>query len=261
MCWGWDNQSGLAACKLAPSGLYCLATDSTTGQQVVRQWVLPLAGPPVDRFSCADDALGFPGNTCTGLTADISGAIWVSGKTGSNPETYSLIKLVKNPSAALPNGCAAGGSIADGWVALSSGPMCARKFAAGPGVLSDLDAIDGDVAARFSDYPNGILAIRDGSASLFFDRDIPGADQIFVVTPGSGVVPSGTKLLSTALLQVPGATSADPVSNFIIATTNTGKILSTGKISGTPTALTFSRSVYDIIPGPTSIAIKSHVLG
>jgi hypothetical protein len=76
---------GLAACKIASSGLYCLADGSAN--QVVRQWVLPLAGPggsPVDRLSCADPALDLDGGTCTGLTVDMSGAIWVSGKKGPN---------------------------------------------------------------------------------------------------------------------------------------------------------------------------------
>jgi len=105
------SPAGIAACKLASSGLYCLATNGS-GSQVVRQWALPLAvtngTPPVDRFSCADSALGLNGGPCTGMTVDVSGAIWVSGKkTGTT--NYRLIKLVK--PAALPTGCTAGGSI------------------------------------------------------------------------------------------------------------------------------------------------------
>jgi len=221
------SPAGLAACKLAPSGLYCLANGSPS--QVVRQWVLPLSGEggsPVNRLSCADATLGLDGGTCTGLTVDMSGAIWVSGKkTGTT--NYSLIKLVK--PAALPTGCTAGGSIASAWVPLTgtqSTPLCAREFAAGTGMLSDLDAVDGEVA-----YPPtlpigpGILARNvhgTGDDVRYFALSTPGQAPLILNNWG---LAAGERLLSTTLLQRKNSQS-QVIGNSILAATSAGRILS-----------------------------------
>ena len=214
------SPAGLAACKLAASGLYCLANGSAG--QVVRQWVLPLSGAggsPVNRLSCADGALGLDEDTCTGLTVDMSGAIWVSGKKGSN---YSLVKVVKQ--AALPNGCT------DGWVqvlsAPSTTPSCAREFANGQGVLSDLDAVDGEVA-----YPPtlpigpGILALNvngTGDDVRYFALSAPG--QAPLVLNSWGLDP-GERLLSATLLQRRNGQN-QVIGNSILAATTASRILS-----------------------------------
>jgi hypothetical protein len=218
----------LAACKLAPSGLYCLAKGPTS--QVVRQWVLPLSGEggsPVNRLSCADATLGLDGGTCTGLTVDMSGAIWVSGKKKGSTNDYSLVKVVKQ--AALPNGCTAGGSIASAWVPLTgaqSTPLCAREFAAGTGMLSDLDAVDGEVA-----YPPtlpigpGILARNvqgTGDDVRYFALSTPGQAPLILDNWG---LAAGERLLSTTLLQRKNAQS-QVIGNSILAATSASRILS-----------------------------------
>ena len=223
------SPAGLAACKLASSGLYCLATNGS-GSQVVRQWTLPLAvtnaTPPVDRFSCADSALGLNGGTCTGMTVDVSGAIWVSGKKASIPSDYSLVKVVK--TSALPNGCT------NGWTAVTtapaSTPLCAREFATGSGVLSDLDAVDGEVA-----YPPtlpigpGILALNSASGDVrYFALSSPGQTPLTFSNWGLDAA-AGERLLSTSLLQRKATVNNVPnvvIGNYILAATTTGRILS-----------------------------------
>ena len=241
--------AGLAACKLASSGLYCLASNS--GVQVVRQWKLPLAlpdGAPVDRFSCAASGLGLDGGTCTGLTVDISGAIWVSGKKGTS---YSLVKLVK--TAALPGGCT------NGWVSVTGAqptPLCAREFGTGPGSLSDLDAIDGEVAYS-SASPNliepGIIALNRSSsdASLYFDQFSPGLLHSFA----NWNLQVGERLLSTTLLQrkqtVGQVTSV--IGNYVLAATTGGRILSIDFATPSATA----SPVFTISQAQPPIAINS----
>lgn len=251
-----SSAAGLAACKLAPSGLYCLASSS--GVQVVRQWVLPLAGPggsPVDRFSCANPVLGLDQGTCTGLTVDMSGAIWVSGKkTGTS--NYSLIKLVK--TAALPSGCT------NGWVSLTGAqpaPMCAREFATGLGALSDLDAVDGEVAYS-STSPNviepGILALNrsNSDASLYFDLGIPG---LLLHSFGNWNLQVGERLLSTTLLQrkqtIGQVTSV--VGNYILAATTGGRILSIDFANPTAIPPAMARPVFTIAQVQPPVAINS----
>ena len=206
---------------------------------MVRQWVLPLSGAggsPVNRLSCADPALGLDGGTCTGLTVDMSGAIWVSGKkTGTT--NYSLIKLVK--PAALPTGCTAGGSIASAWVPLTgaqSTPLCAREFAAGTGMLSDLDAVDGEVA-----YPPtlpigpGILALNvhgAGDDVRYFALSTPGQAPLILNNWG---LAAGERLLSTTLLQRKNSQS-QVIGNSILAATTASRILSVDVTSPTSQA-------------------------
>jgi hypothetical protein len=241
--------SDLASCKLASKGLYCLYTSG--GVQVVRYWkdtLKPLDF--VDLFRCDDTTLGLAGSRqCTGLTVDLFGAAWVAGRRLADDTTYSLIKVVEKPSAA-------GTCPISGGVTLVSNPLlCAKEFATGAGVLSDLNSIDGEVAAAFNTYGSGIIAIRDGSSTLYFNLVNPGLAPIFSTSPLSG----GARLHSTALLQVPGVNASDPVSNFVLATTNTGKVLATGLISGTPTSLTFNEDgpVFNIDPGASSITVDA----
>jgi hypothetical protein len=255
--------AGLAACKLAPSGLYCLATNTTTGQQttgqqIVRQWVLPLSGPggsPVNRLSCADLALGLDGETCTGLTVDMSGAIWVSGKKTGTANDYRLVKVVKQ--AALPNGCTGG------WVqansAPSTTPLCAREFATGPGVLSDLDAVDGEVA-----YPPtlpigpGILALNVNGASddvRYFALSAPGQAPLILNNWG---LAAGERLLSTTLLQRKNGQN-QVIGNSILAATTASRILSVDV-----TSLTSQATEVATIPRgqpPVTISASSCISG
>ena len=233
--------SELAACKLTASGLYCLEKRTGDGKQVVRQWQEPLSPAFVDRFQCDDSVLGLQNGTCTGLTVDLSGAIWVAGRKATSTAPYSLVKVVNK---ALLSGCPGDG----GWTELSTdlpAPLCALEFATGAGLLSDLDAIDGEVAdpSRWLLGP-GILALKDGAAAIYFNLNVPGATPTDFA--GWGVQPP-ERLLTTTLLQVPqpAAPNAAPVSNYILAATNSGRILS--KAALTPVA---TLQVFDASPQP-----------
>ncbi len=237
--------SNLAACKLGAQGLYCLETNGL-GQQVVRRWKDPQKPLEfVDLLRCDDLSLGLAGTRpCSGLTFDLSGAVWVSGIKAN--AAYSLVKVVAKASLA---GCPGNG---DWTVLTSNATLCAREFATGNGVLADLDAIDGEVGAAFDSLGTGILAIQNGNAVSFFNLNVPGAPP---TSFGSWSLASGTRLLSTALLQVPAANPVDPVSNFLVATTNKGKILSKPTASPATVSQVFDMAAWEQARNPAAAPI------
>ena len=92
------NGTALEACKLtAFKGLFCL------DYKTVRNWPHPttqvdLGGTPgvesFDVVDCEDPVLGLDekkANTCTGMTVDLDGNLWLAGK--NKGKTPSLIKL------------------------------------------------------------------------------------------------------------------------------------------------------------------------
>lgn len=228
---GVAGGGGIAACKIAPRGLYCLAivTPQTgTPYQVVRFWEDPKARPAEseDLLRCDDSSLGLhakPGvaGPCIGLTVDLSGAVWVTGS--KDGLVYSLLKIDEEPS--VPD-CDLAPWTRLHWPATTG--LCAAQFASGAGVLSDLDAVDGQEVAGNTVWPfgPGILGIWNGlNASLQ-----PESDTLFfnLVAPTTGSPKSfgpwglsvGERLLSATLLQVAQPAGAPP-KNFILAATNT----------------------------------------
>jgi DNA-binding beta-propeller fold protein YncE len=205
--------TNFSTCKLtAIDGIFCLAG------KVVRNW--PDTEDPltfVDRLSCNDPALGLDTkkiDTCTGMTVDLSGAIWLAGKKSS---THSLIKVVgKAAAAACPSG----------WTVLSGSLYCAKEFYAGRPLLVDIDPIDGDVGAAFKPCPScavqsGILGLEERKTAVFFPD--PKTSSPIVIASGKGWNLIGNEqLLSSALLQVPNGNSMD---NFVLVTTTSGRIL------------------------------------
>lgn len=253
--------TGLSDCKLFAEGLYCLEVNGA-GQQVVRFW--KDAQKPqehVDLFRCDDSALGLTGSRpCTGLTVDLSRAVWVAGKkTAAN---YSLLK-VSTAVCSLP-----------GKVELTtdspppSAGLCAKEFKSGAGTLTDLNAVDGEVAARLPiAYGPGVLALLDSREALYFSLSGVGDDP---VTFGSWNLAAGERLLSTTVLQVPVAPNDPNVTNYILATTSAGQTTTSRAqirrklVSGNPLVPSTSvDSVFDIAsweathPGPASIRINA----
>ena len=98
---------GLAACKLASSGLYCLARRSDQRPQVVRQWGLPLAGPggsPLSQAFLRRFGAG-PGRQEPAPDSPSTCRAPSGFRARRAPgRIYSLVKVVKKASA-LPNGC------------------------------------------------------------------------------------------------------------------------------------------------------------
>jgi hypothetical protein len=100
------------ACQLtAIDGLYCLDGDT------VMHWPNPedpaTFSPVID---CADQELNLDtkkANACTGMTVDLTGAIWLAGKIKG--KTLSLIKAVPCPSG--------------GFNTLSAGGYCVKEVA------------------------------------------------------------------------------------------------------------------------------------
>jgi len=209
--------TNFSSCKLtATDGIFCL-----DGKQV-RHW--PDTRKPltfVDRLSCNDPALGLDtkkANTCTGLTVDLSGAIWLAGKKAN---THSLIKVVaKAAAAACPDNT---------WKVLSGALYCAKEFYAGRPLLVDIDPIDGDVGAAFKPCPTctaqtGVLGLAERKTAVFFPDPKPAGtiSPIVIASAKDWKLTGNEQLLSSALLQVTDGSSVD---NFVLVTTTNGRIL------------------------------------
>ena len=157
--------AGFVACQVtANQALYCIDGKD------VRYWPQPaqVAAPNTTGsllFSCTDAALGLNGAStkpCTALTVDLSRSIWLAGMKGDG--TYSLFKLVAK----------VGSCPASPWFALQGAAYCAREYASGRRLLSDIVAIDGDVGAAFTGPGGvkgpGVLAIERAPLTPIFLR-------------------------------------------------------------------------------------------
>ena len=205
--------TNFSTCKLtATDGIFCL------DGKIVRHW--PNPGDPqsyVDELSCNDPALKLDvkkPDTCTGMSVDLAGALWLAGKKAS---THSLIKVVaKAATAACPSG----------WSVLSGSRYCAIEFYAGRPLLVDIDPIGGDVGAAFKPCPtcavqSGVLGLEERKTSVFFPD--PKSTSPIVVASGKGWNLIGNEqLLSSALLQVP---NGGAIQNFVLVTTTSGRIM------------------------------------
>ena len=209
--------TNFSSCKLtATDGIFCL--DGKT----VRNW--PDTEDPLtfsNRLSCDDPALGLDTkkpNACTGMTVDLSGAIWLAG---SKANSHSLIKVIaKAAAASCPDNT---------WKVLSGSLYCAKEFYAGRPPLVDIDVIDGDVGAAFKPCPtcavqSGVLGLEERKAAVFFPDPKPSASSnpIVIATGKDWKLIGNELLLSGALLQVPSGSS---VANYVLVTTTNGRIL------------------------------------
>jgi hypothetical protein len=244
--------AGFSACQVtATQALYCIDGKD------VRYWAKPsqVAVPNTNGsllFSCTDAALGLDGasaNPCTGLTVDLSGAIWLAGKKAAS---YSLFKLVARTGSTCSSG-----------VALAASAYCATEYAAGPRAFVDLTPIDGDVGAAFKgpggvpgpgvlgleqDPPNP-LAPAVSRTTLFFPV-VPMSVPIVIASGDAqwGLVP-GEHLQSVTLQQL---TIAGVTRNFALATTSNGRILAVDTL-GTSNAFPVFDIVAERIPVPPAV--------
>lgn len=205
------------SCELtATDGIFCL------DGKVIRHWPNPADSQTfVDELSCNDPALKLDSrkpDTCTSMAIDLAGAIWIAGKKAN---THSLIKIVAK---------AAGAACPDGSSVLSGSRYCARELYTGRPLLVDIDAVDGDVGAVFKPCQScpaqsGILGLEERKTVVFFPDPKPAASTapIVIASGKSGWNLVGSEqLMSSTVLQVP---NGDAIDNFVLATTDGGRIL------------------------------------
>ena len=245
--------TAVSTCKLTPAkGLYCVDSN------VLKRWPDPKKpAESTELLSCADPALGFNTNSttsCTGMTVDQAGSIWLAGPKGS---TYSLIKVVAKGSAAA---CPAGfRDIA----ARTGGSFCASDYFTGRPRLGDIEPIDGDAAATFKACPTcaaqpGVIGLEERKQKGDDDDDLGKIPVFFPDAPAAVTTDLGTRqtwgisgkerLNSIAVYQM--ANAANSIDNYVLATTSKGRVLALN------TALaTVATPVFDI-PSQRPLAVS-----
>ena len=200
-----STSGGFKSCqKTSSRGLFCL------DGKVVKNWSNLADTSAETLFSCEDAALGLDkrSDTCTSLSVNLAGEIWLAGKEGS---AYTLIKVVRKPDA----GCATGFS------GLTASPnYCFRKAYRGRPLLLDIQAIDGEFADRFT-YGAGVLGLERREDLVFFPDAIGGTPVLIANKSGWGL--SGNESLQSG--SVVQRLDLGYTDNFALVTTGTGKVL------------------------------------
>lgn len=237
------NGTDFRACKLtALDGLYCL------DGKVVKRWPTTFDDPMVSSddpetiIDCEDNALALDtrkDDTCTALTVDLSGTIWLAGKNKKGP-TFVLNRIVKQQ----PGGCASGVELtppeANGEV------FCSEVVDSDKPLLVDLNAVDGDVAEAFplAVDVGGVLYLEERKTAVFQRGDLSDAITIASGRKGWGLA-GNEQLQSIALWQSPDGTD-----NRILVTTDRGRVLSVAvnadQSIGSPD------EVFDVVAGRTA---------
>jgi hypothetical protein len=235
--------TGFKACQVTASqALYCI--DGTE----VRYWAksLEASGVGTRLFGCGDVGFDSSGaDACIGVTVDLSGAIWLSGRKGAG---YALVRAVPTISGNCPVGQALAGS----YCAVTVGTFANRFF--------DLSVIDGDAGVAFKG-PGGVtgagvlaLSSTDDPAEvtnnrlIFFPTPAGSSGPVVPVTIASGsatwaglALQPGESMQSATLLQLPPLTSGGAIRNFALVATTRGRILATDTVN--PAAY----QVFDIV--------------
>ncbi len=223
------NAGGFGACQLTGNGgLVCL------DGKAVRQWpnATRAPGSAVPLFSCANAALGLDkkSDTCTGLTVDLSGALWLSGKKSS---TYSLLKLVRRT-------CTPG---VPGQVQLveeagypGSGGYCAEEFASGRPYFEDIGSEEGETVKGFR-FGTGVSGVQTRNALVYFGKGASAPATVNLIASGKSELglAGSEQVLSTSLLKV-GA------GYYFVYATSTGKL----RVVNTDASPRVSDLVFDV---------------
>ncbi|MBT8090268.1 MAG: hypothetical protein KJO01_08685 [Gammaproteobacteria bacterium] len=209
------------ACKLtALDGLYCL------DGKVVKRWPTTFDDPllmsddPQTIIDCNDSALDLDtrkADTCTALTVDLSGTIWLAGKNKKGP-TFVLYRIVEQEGGSCPDGIE---------LTLTQPPQppqsgdtvyCAEQVASDKPLLIDLNSIDGDVAEAFP-LGKGVLYLEARKTTVFQPDD--GSSSTIIASGRKGWGLNGNEQIqSIALWQSPDGTE-----NQVLATTDRGRVL------------------------------------
>lgn len=200
-----STSGGFKSCqKTSSRGLFCL------DGKVVKNWSNLADTSAETLFSCEDAALGLDkrSDTCTSMSVNLAGEIWLAGKEGS---AYTLIKVVRKPDT----GCAAG------FAQLTASPnYCFRKAYRGRPLLLDIQAIDGEFADRFT-YGAGVLGLERREDLVFFPDAVGGTPVLIANKSGWGL--SGNESLQSG--SVVQRLDGGYTDNFALVTTGTGKVL------------------------------------
>lgn len=153
--------SGFLTCHdTAADGLFCI--DGKT----VRRWRNP--GDPDQSagellFRCDDATLGYDRrfDTCTALTVDDNGAIWLAGKKGN---THSLSKIVARQSGSCPSGFTA---------LQQSDDYCAAEYARGRPPILDLTPVESFARSPSGCPASGVLGLEKREGLTFYPDSVP----------------------------------------------------------------------------------------
>jgi len=214
---------GFKTCQRAANGdLICIDSD------VVSRWVTTttrdinnVATKVVSKkelFTCAslglDSRRGNP--ACLSFAVDVNDAIWIGGR--KNNSAYSVIKV-----ATIAQGGACAAPVSD---LTADFDFCPKIYATGRPLITDMVVIDGEVAKAFKGPLNSsgpgviVLERRD---QVMFVPDV--ANPVPPLTIASGKTAWGFNgnegLNGATLLQTQDAVKV----NYIVATTDTGRIL------------------------------------
>lgn len=202
-------------------GLYCL--DGTGSGAKVKRY------PNPDKYTeyttevtCGD--LGMV--NCTAMTVGLAGQIWVAGQKVAGG-TYSLVKAVQTVGDTQTCLAASAGGT---WTNTPSGTYCYNEYASGRSKIYEISMIDGDAGAYFQGYGPGVLSLEEpGTANpagpltvAYYQDTLPAQAPIVLINKWSNVTSGSESLQSVTLLQL---RYTNPVSNFILASTSTGKVL------------------------------------
>jgi len=218
------SSSTFVACKqTSAAGLICL-----TANEKIVNWSDPMDGQSkAELFSC-DDIKGIldvrATNTCTGVTADELGAIWLAGK--NKGKTHSLVKVT---AGACPAGTT---GVSETFASSSTGggTYCAREWDTGRPLLLSVKRVEGQVATRFDAPPD--TGDSDGDTVLGLEQRLNAV--IFSATNRNDVyeIPGGRtgwglgrreELQDIALLQA--ANTGGGYDNYVLVTTNEGDVM------------------------------------
>ena len=199
---GASSAVALRACKLTSNqGLFCIDAN----KNVVR-WSNPAVPTGETLFNCADisELDGKSEETCTAITLDPAGNIWLAGK--NKGKTHSLLRLRSCPNS--------------GDVGAADDSFCIDLWATGRPLLLDIEYIGGDAAQAFP-YGKGVLGLQERKTVVFFrDRTDRKVEEL-----GSGK--SGWGLAGSEQLQ--GVTLLQPISqtteDFVLVTTSSGRVV------------------------------------
>jgi hypothetical protein len=223
--------TALRGCALTPiDGLYCL--DLRGDGKFVRNWPNPARVqelPPLDPFvpgfdiiNC-DDVPGLDArrdDTCTTFTVDLGGTLWIGGK--ERGKAYSLVEAIEIPVA---DTCP-GGYDALPVLSPNGSRYCSRMVASGRPLLVDIDAVDGDVAAKFSLFGSGplsgLLLLEERKTATFTEFD--GTTTLIATGKRGWGLIGAEQLLGIALLQI-AADTVEDTQNYVLATTTSGRVL------------------------------------